>query len=138
MPGMERVSMTIESELLEGFDRLLRKRGHTNRSEALRDLIRRALVEQKWEEGSGPVVGTLTVVYDHTNRHVSRQIVAAGHEHEGLVSATLHIHLDKKHCLEVMALRGEPAAVRHFADSILGAKGVIHGDLVMTTLGDLP
>ena len=137
MSQMERVSITIESDLLAQFDRLRAQRGHRNRSEALRDLIRRALVEQRWEQDQGPVVGTLTVVYDHTNRHISRQIVAAGHTHEGLVSATLHIHLDRKHCLEVMALKGDPQEVRDFADAILGAKGVIHGDLVMTTMGDL-
>ncbi len=137
MSQMERVSMTIETELLEQFDRLRRQRGHRNRSEALRDLIRRALVEQRWEQGRGPVVGTLTVVYDHTNRHISKQIVAAGHAHEGLVSATLHIHLNRKYCLEVMALKGDPQDVRDFADTILGAKGVLHGDLVMTTMGDL-
>ncbi len=135
MSTLQRISMTIEEDLAEQFDEVIRHKGYESRSEAIRDLIRRSLVERQWEEGTEEVVGTLTVVYDHEKREIAKKIVRAGHEEPGLVLATLHIHLDHHNCLEVMALRGMPAQVRRFADGILHAKGVKHGDLVMTTMG---
>ena len=129
---LERVSLAIDRSLLRRFDRLLGRRGLGNRSEAVRDLIRRRLVE---EEGMtrGEAVGSLTLVYDHEQRELSERLVAAGHHHHARVLSTMHVHLDETLCLEVMALRGKPADMRHFADHLIGLKGVKHGQLVMSS-----
>jgi CopG family nickel-responsive transcriptional regulator len=130
---LERVSLAIEKSLLRRFDRLLERRGLGNRSEAMRDLIRRRLVEEEALAGRGEVVASLTLVYDHEQRELSDRLVATGHHHHARVLSAMHVHLDERMCLEVMALRGTPAELRHFADHLIGLKGVKHGQLVLSS-----
>jgi len=132
---LERVSLAIEKRLLGRFDRLLGRRGLGNRSEAIRDLIRRRLVEEEALAGSGEVVASLTLVYDHEQRELSDRLVATGHHHHARVLSAMHVHLDDRMCLEVMALRGKAAELRLFADQLIGLKGVKHGQLVMSSAG---
>jgi CopG family nickel-responsive transcriptional regulator len=129
---LERVSLAIEKGLLRRFDRLLARRRLGNRSEALRDLIRRRLVEEASEGGRGDAVASLTLVYDHAQRELSDRLVATGHHHKARVLSTLHVHLDERMCLELLALRGRPAELRQFADHLIGLKGVKHGQLVLS------
>jgi CopG family transcriptional regulator, nickel-responsive regulator len=131
--SIERFAVAIETGLLQRFDRLLRRQGLGNRSEAVRDLIRRRLVEDEASLGREDVVGTLTLVYDHAQRELSEKVTAAGHQHHAHVLSTLHVHLDHKLCLEVMALKGKPAELQHFAARLLGLKGVKHGQLVTSS-----
>jgi len=130
---MERVSLAIEKGLLARFDRLLRRRGLGNRSEAVRDLIRHRLVVEE-SQGRGPVVATLTLVYDHAQRELSDRLTDAGHHHHALILSSLHVHLDERLCLEVLALRGTPAELRQIADQMIGLKGVKHGQLVISSV----
>lgn len=134
MAGLERITLAIDSDLLSRFDRLLAARGLGNRSEAVRDLIRARLVEEERSTGRKEVVGSLTLLYDHEQRELSDRLVEAGHHHHGArVLATLHVHLDERLCLELLALRGTPAELRLFADALLGLKGVMHGQLVVSS-----
>ena len=130
---LERISLSIEKDLLARFDRGLRKRRLANRSEAVRDLIRSQLVEEQEEGGRGQAVASLTLVYDHEQRALSDRLVEAGHHHHAKVLSTMHVHLDASMCLEVMALRGSRAELRHFADHLIGLKGVRHGKLVISS-----
>jgi CopG family nickel-responsive transcriptional regulator len=130
---LERISLSIEKGLLGRFDRLLRQRRLGNRSEAVRDLMRRRLVEEQEQAGHAPAVASLTLVYDHEQRALSERLVGAGHHHHAQVLSTMHVHLDARMCLEVMALRGTPAELRAFADHLIGLKGVQHGKLVISS-----
>ena len=130
---LERISLSIEKGLLGRFDRLLRQRLLGNRSEAVRDLMRRRLIEEQEQAGHAPVVASLTLVYDHEQRALSERLVGAGHHHHAQVLSTMHVHLDARMCLEVMALRGTPAELRDFADHLIGLKGVQHGKLVISS-----
>jgi CopG family nickel-responsive transcriptional regulator len=130
---IERVSLAIEGDLLRRFDRLLERRRLGNRSEAVRDLIRRRLVEEEGASDRREAVATLTLVYDHEQRELAERLVGAGHRHHARVLSTLHVHLDDRLCLEVMALRGKPTELRHFADHLIGLKGVKHGELVVSS-----
>lgn len=131
--ALERVSVAIEPALLQEFDRLLAARKLGNRSEAMRDLMRRRLVEDHAADAEGDGVGTLTLIYDHDQRELSDRLVEAGHAHHAHVLATMHVHLDAHLCLEVLALEGPVAVLRTFADQVLGLKGVLHGQLVMSS-----
>ena len=64
MSQLSRTGVSLEEDLLQEFDRLIGKRGYKNRSEAIRDLIREALLADTVDSNK-PVVGTLTLVYDH-------------------------------------------------------------------------
>jgi CopG family nickel-responsive transcriptional regulator len=128
---LERISLSLEKDLLTRFDRFLQRRDLGNRSEAVRDMIRDRLVEDEAE--GGQVVASLTLVYDHEQRALSDRLVEAGHHHHGRVLSTMHVHLDEQMCLEVMALRGTAKELRHLADHLVGLKGVKHGKLVISS-----
>ena len=135
MSKLSRIGVAIDSDLLKRFDALIAKRGYTNRSEAFRDLIRGDLVQTSWEAPDSPVVGTVTLVYDHHVRQLSDRLTNMQHEFHHHVLSTLHVHLDHDHCLEVMVLRGKASTIQKLADSLIATKGVKHGRLTLTTSG---
>lgn len=134
---LERITIAIESELLAGFEELLGRRNLGNRSEAIRDLIRRRLVEDEVEDDHGTAVASLTLLYDHEQRELAERLVGAGHTHQdhARVLSSLHVHLDHRLCLEVQVLEGEPAELRAYADRLIGLRGVKHGELVLSSTG---
>lgn len=134
MSGLERVSITVDADLLARFDDLLAASGLSNRSEGFRDLIRSRLVEEDVGQGTDSAAATVTLVYDHGRLDVADRLVAAQHEYHDLVLSTMHVHLDDHLCLEVVALRGRAVDLRRVANLLIGMKGVEHGKLVMTAL----
>ena len=134
MSDLVRFGVSLEHPLLQAFDRLIRRKHYSNRSEAIRDLIRETLVEQEWGENK-ETVGTITMVYDHHVRDLTNKLIDLQHEHHGLVLSVMHVHLDAQHCIEVLVVRGKSSAVRSVADRLIGTKGVKHGKLTMTTTG---
>lgn len=132
MAELTRTGVSIEAELLERFDAQIVRRGYSNRSEAIRDLIRESLVEEAAGENK-PVVATLSMVYDHHLPNLAHKLTGLQHHSHGAVLATTHVHLDETNCLEVVILRGKSGEVRHLADHMLSLRGVKHGKLVMTS-----
>lgn len=130
-----RFGISIDDKLLESFDQLIDQKGYMNRSEAIRDLIRGALVELKWEAGDEETVGTVTLVYNHHVRDLSDKLTEQQHSHHDQIISALHVHLDAHNCLEVLVVRGKAREVKKIADELIGVKGVVHGKLVMTTTG---
>jgi CopG family nickel-responsive transcriptional regulator len=135
MSALSRIGVAIDTDLLEKFDRLISRRGYTNRSEAFRDLIRDELVEQTWESPESQVVGTVTLVYDHHVRLLGDKLTDIQHGFHRSILSTLHVHLDHDLCLEVIVIRGKSAEVRKLADTLISTKGVKHGRLTLTTSG---
>lgn len=133
MGVLARIGVAIDEDLLKKFDALIERRGYTNRSEAFRDLIRDALVQDKAAAPEAEVVGTLTLVYDHHVRQLQERLTHMQHEHHTEIISTLHVHLDHHHCLEVLVLRGRSARVRQIADRLIATKGVQHGRLTLTS-----
>ena len=131
-----RFGISIDDKLLESFDRLIEQKGYMNRSEAIRDLIRRDLVEMQWEAGEEETVGTVTLVYNHHVRDLSDKLTEQQHSHHDQIISALHVHLDAHNCLEVLVVRGKARDVKKIADELIGVKGVKHGKLVMTTTGE--
>jgi len=129
---VERVGISFEPELLEKFDTLIRKKGYTNRSEAVRDLVRRSLIESEVEEEQGDIFGTLTIIYDHHVGDVIGRLMHLQHHHLAEILSTTHIHVDEHTCLEVMIVRGNVRAVRELTDNIKAVRGVKHGGLIIT------
>ncbi len=130
MGKLERIGVSIDSELLKHFDRLSGERGYTNRSEAFRDLIRDQLVGQQTTAPNAMVVGSITLIYDHHASGLPEKLTELQHEFHALVVSTTHAHLDHDSCLEVLIVRGRGAEVERFADRLIGLKGVVHGKLV--------
>lgn len=131
-----RFGVAMDEGLLERFDELVARRGTgVNRSEAVRDLVREALVDAEWEDAAGEVVGTITMVFDHHASELSDKLDTLQHAHHERIVSSMHVHLDARNCLEVIVVRGTSAQVRAIADGLLGTKGVKHGKLVSTTTG---
>ena len=133
--GIVRFGVSLEGGLLKNFDRLIEGKGYPSRSEAVRDLIRDALVKKQWEAGAEQAVATVTLLYDHHTRELSDTLTDMQHDsHKEILSST-HVHLDAHNCLEVIILRGPARDIQKIADRLIGARGVKHGKLTITATG---
>ena len=138
MGELTRFSVAMPEGLLMQFDELVSRRGVAkNRSEVIRDLVRDALIRDEIDQVGAEVMGTLTIVYDHHASDVQETLHNIQHAHYGMIVTTSHVHVDEDMCLEVIILRGESTDVRIVADQIVGTKGVKHGGLVVTTVGQV-
>ncbi|MCB9784847.1 MAG: nickel-responsive transcriptional regulator NikR, partial [Candidatus Omnitrophica bacterium] len=115
---MERYTITISEELLEKFDTSIQNKGYSNRSEAIRDLVRDSLVDDEWAEENEKVAATVTLVYDHHTSDLGDKLTELQHHSANLVVAATHVHLDNDNCLEVIILRGKCQDVRHLAEKM--------------------
>ncbi len=129
---MQRVTMTIDEELMESLDRYMEASGHQNRSEAVRDLVRAGLLKQpEADDRARRCMAALVYVYDHETRQLSKRLLDDHHSHADLSIATLHVHIDEASCLEVSLLRGVKSEVEQFAQHVIGERGVRYGQLVV-------
>jgi len=135
MSDLSRIGVAIDSGLLEKFDKLIARRGYTNRSEAFRDLIRDELVEETWAAPESEVVGTVTLVYNHHVRMLNEKLTDLQHSHFHHILSTLHVHLDHDNCLEVLIVRGKAGEVKRIAEALVSTKGVKHGRLTLASTG---
>jgi CopG family nickel-responsive transcriptional regulator len=129
---MQRVTITIDDELMTELDRIIAARGYQNRSEAIRDLAR-AGIRQAAEtlDRQRDCVAALVYVYDHAARQLSKRLADTFHDHHELSLASMHAHLDHDSCMEVTILRGRADKVQHFAEHVIAERGVRHGRVVL-------
>jgi len=131
---MERFTISLSEELAREFDALIAERGYENRSEAVRDLIRRALQAQRRQaQPHAHCVGCLSYVYNHHERDLADRLIELQHEFHDLCVSTLHVHLDHENCMEGVVLRGHLEEVQAFADRLIAERGVRHGQLNVVT-----
>ncbi len=130
-----RFGVSLPEDLSSNFDDLIRRKGYSTRSEAIRDMIRRELVQEAIESDR-IVAGVLSLLYDHHKTAISETLNALQHDHHDSIISTTHVHLDHDNCLEVILLHGRAKDIKHFADSIISIKGVKHGGLHLTSTGD--
>jgi len=126
--------MAIEGPLLERLEEMVRKGNYGNRSEFIRDMLRDRLVEQEWE-GDEEVVGTVTLVYDHETRELSKKLTRLQHHHHDLVLASTHVHLDEHMCAEMILTKGKASEIREMTDLLRQQKGVLHAALSVSSTG---
>ena len=134
MDELVRFGVSLDQRLLAEFDRHIKRKHYTNRSEALRDLIRNNLVEDEWDDDK-ETVGTITFVYAHHVRDLTGKLTDIQHDYHGQILSGMHVHLDHNHCLEVLVVKGKGTEIKKVADALVSVKGVKHGKLTMTTTG---
>ncbi len=132
--SVERVGVSFEPKLLNKFDILIKKRGYTNRSEALRDLVRKEIIETDIKEDKSEVIGTLTIIYDHDVGNVTDKLLHLQHHHHQEITFTTHVHIDNHTCLEILVIRGIVSRVKKFSENVKALKGVKHGQLSITKI----
>ena len=131
---LKRFGVSMEAGLLERFDDYLRDHAYTNRSEAIRDLIRKALVAEEWAHDQ-ETVGAINIVYNHHVPDLSQKLNNLQHDFPGEVIASLHVHLDHDNCMEVIVARGKAHEIKELADRMIALRGVLHGTITGSTVG---
>jgi CopG family transcriptional regulator, nickel-responsive regulator len=134
MPELTRTAIAMEKGLMRDFEAWMAARGYTNRSEAIRDLIRSALVEQEWSDPKAAVVAMLSIIYDHERRELAQQLTHLQHADHHAILCSQHIHLDHHNCLEAIILRGTAAQLRRISDAIIATRGVRAGKLTLMSM----
>jgi len=129
-----RFSVSMDEKLLTQFDEYIGKRGYSNRSEAVRDLIRKMLVNEEWEQDS-EVVGVVTLVYNHHQPQLQEKITDLQHEYHHQITSSTHVHMDHDNCLEVTIVKGRASQVRELAEKMIALRGVKNGNLTMSSTG---
>lgn len=129
-----RFAVSLDAKLLENFDTQRLKQGYETRSEAVRDLIRHKLISDNWAQHDA-VMGTITLVYDHHATELPEKLTSIQHNYHAHILSTMHLHLDHHHCLEVIAVKGTGKDIQTLADKLISVKGVKHGKLTATAIG---
>ncbi len=131
---LKRFSISLEEELLTEFDRYLRGNHYDNRSEAIRDLIRKALIRQEWAADKA-VMGVITLVFDHHQPKLQERVTEVQHDfHHHIISST-HVHIDHDNCMEVIIVRGKAGEIQELAGRLIALRGIRDGNLAMSSTG---
>lgn len=125
----ERFTISLDADLARQFDAFIHAHAYSNRSEAVRDMLRAQLESDRLEEDTGHCVGSLSYVYNHHERELAERVTGHQHDHHDLVVSSMHVHLDHDNCMETVVLRGPTVAVRQLADQLCAERGVRHGAL---------
>ncbi|MDQ0224397.1 nickel-responsive transcriptional regulator NikR [Metabacillus niabensis] len=128
---LKRFGVSMEGSLLRKFDHLVKKRGYENRSEAVRDLVRDALLQQSWEDDEQLVAGSLLLFYNHHQRHLLEEMTAIQHHMHHLILATMHFHLDHASCLEIIVVKGKADDIELLSNQLTSLKGVDYGKFTL-------
>lgn len=132
---INRIGISLDSKLLKQFDKLIKSRGYSNRSEAVRDLIREKLLEEEWAAPARETVAAVFLVYEHDAMNLSERLTHAEHSAFHYIVSTMHIHMDHDNCLEIIVLRGPGKQIKKFADQLISLRGVKHGRFIPGTTG---
>lgn len=134
MSNLIRFGISLDKKLLERFDQLIHSQNYSNRSEAIRDLIRESLVKKEWAKDE-EVAGTITLVYDHHQRELVNTLTDIQHDFCQRIISTQHIHLDHDNCLEIVVVKGKANQVEKLAKLLKATRGVKYSSLNMATTG---
>ncbi len=134
MTKLQRFGVSVETDLLDKFDEFIQERNYSNRSEALRDLMREALVREQWQEDE-IIAGAIAFVYDHHHGHLVNHLMELQHDYFTIIISSQHVHLDHDNCMEIILAKGPANQVGKLYDSIRAMKGVKHIDLLRSTTG---
>ncbi len=134
MVKLKRFGVSIEEKLLEKFDQYISKKKYHNRSEALRDLIRKELIDESWSDKNMEVAGAVIIVYDHHRKELVENLVGIQHNYHEIIISSQHVHLDHHNCLEIIVVKGGIRKVYKLEEELKVAKGVKHAALSKSTL----
>lgn len=122
--GVSRISISLPPDLLDEFDKTIKQMGY-DRSKAIQASIRNFLTENKWmHEEKGIVMGALTMIYDHEVKGLEESLTDAEHLYSNIISSSMHIHLDERNCLEIIAVKGKVESIRDLTQDLMSKRGV--------------
>jgi CopG family nickel-responsive transcriptional regulator len=131
MEKITRKGISFNKKELQKFDELIKKKGYKTRSSAIRNLIRKELIQEEQKNPEKIMTATLTIVYNHDKPGLQHDLTHVQHHHSHLIKSSIHVHIDEKNCLEVLILKGKVKHIKNFSDKIISRKGVKFGKLVV-------
>jgi len=134
--NLKRFGISMDETLLKQFDQLIQEKGYENRSEAVRNLVRDALVKNAWEDDEQYVAGSILIFYDHHQREVLHALTETQHSMHDVILATTHFHLDHHNCLELIVVKGKSRDLRLLSDQLISTKGVKYGKFTVAPIAD--
>lgn len=134
---LKRFSVSMEGSLLRKLDQFVTKKGYPNRSEAVRDLVREAILEETWETDDQLIAGSIMLFYDHHHRNLLEEMTTIQHEWHHLIMATTHFHLTHDDCLELIVVQGKVSEVRELSNRLTSLKGVNYGDFTVAPVAKI-
>lgn len=132
---LKRFTVSMEDSLLTDFDDFIQDRHYQNRSEALRDLIRKRIIEKEWQADKD-VMGVISLVYDHHQPKLQEKVTELQHDFHHQIVSTTHVHMDHDNCLEVIIVRGKAGEVQGLANSLRALRGIRNSNLSMGSTGE--
>ncbi|MGO9481319.1 MAG: nickel-responsive transcriptional regulator NikR [Candidatus Kryptoniota bacterium] len=130
-----RFGVSMEGDLLNKFDKMIDRKGYTNRSEAIRDFVREKIIDDGIHDPASSAFGSLSFVYDHHVRDLEARLTDFQHGHFKSIISTSHVHIDHDNCFEVIILKDKAGTISEISEKILSYKGVKHGKLSLTLTG---
>jgi len=123
--GVSRISVSLPLELLRDFDETIKSIGYGDRSKAIRVAMRGFISESKLvREAREVMAGALVVVYDHHVKGLEETLTDIQHHFEQTVRSTMHIHLDERNCLEIIAVKGQASDIQNLAKKLTAKTGI--------------
>ncbi|KAA9027043.1 nickel-responsive transcriptional regulator NikR [Niallia endozanthoxylica] len=134
---LKRFGVSMEGNLLEKFDLLVKQKGYENRSEAVRDLVRDALIQQLWEGDEQIVAGSILLFYNHHQRNLLEEMTNIQHSVHNLIIATTHFHLNHESCLEIIVVKGKVKDIQQLSNKLTSLKGVAYGKFTVAPVDQI-
>lgn len=131
---LTRFGVSMDEKLLQDFDQIINEKGYQNRSEALRDLVRDAILQHNSANDTETVAGTIMLFYNHHQNTLANEMLSIQHDYHENVLATTHLHIDHNNCLELIVVKGVASELRELSDKIITLKGVFYGKLTISPL----
>ncbi len=129
---LTRFGVSMDEKLLQNFDQIIEEKGYQNRSEAVRDLIRDAIVQHKWVNDSEMVAGAILLFYTHHQNKLLDEMTNIQHDYHHNILATTHFHMDHHNCLELIVVKGLARDLKVLSDKLITLKGVYYGKLTIS------
>jgi len=126
-----RFSVSLEEELLKELDLYADDNDFANRSQAVRHLIEKNIVEKKWH-CNNIVAGAIVMTYDHHKKDIIARSNDIQHNYFDVILSSQHFHLSHEICLEIVAAKGHANTLTELADKLISIKGIKHGKLIMS------
>ena len=128
---VSRFGISIEQELLDALDGYVMQNNFSNRSQAIRHLVNKNIVEHKWQ-CNNKVAGSITLIYDPHKRDLLNLISSVYDRFYAEILSVQRFMLNPDLCLEIVAVKGIAIRLTELSDQLIAIKGMQHGKLTMT------
>lgn len=134
MSGISRFGVSINKDLLDKFDKLIKSHRYPTRSKAIEDLMINYLTKESLTLDNTDIIGTINIVYDHHKRELLRKVTEIQHDFQDIIISTQHIHINHNDCFEMIIVKGQKKQAEKLFSNIKSTKGIMNASLNMFSI----